>query len=43
MRLTTEIVVEEILDAWFKTEYIPNPTDDACLTLLDEIEGDRNS
>jgi ribose 5-phosphate isomerase B len=43
MRLTTEIVVEEILDAWFKTGYIPNPTDDACLTLLDEIEGDRNS
>jgi ribose 5-phosphate isomerase B len=40
MRLTTEIVVTEILDAWFETEYIPNPTDDACLTTLAEIEKD---
>jgi ribose 5-phosphate isomerase B len=40
MRLTTEIVVTEILDAWFATKYIPNPTDDACLTTLAEIEKD---
>lgn len=38
MRLTTEIVVGEILDSWFKTEYIPNPTDDACLAMLAEID-----
>jgi ribose 5-phosphate isomerase B len=40
MRLTTEIVVVEILDAWFNTEYTPNPIDDACLATLAAIEED---
>jgi len=38
MRLTSEIVAQEILKAWFSTSYQPNPTDDACLAMIKEIE-----
>ena len=38
LRLTSEVVAKEILDAWFATAYQPNPTDDACLAMVEEIE-----
>ena len=38
MRLTSEIVAGEILNAWFGTQYSPNPGDDACLTSLAELD-----
>jgi ribose 5-phosphate isomerase B len=38
MRLTTEVVVEEILEMWFSTSYQPNPGDEACLALLREMD-----
>ncbi|MGD2027803.1 MAG: RpiB/LacA/LacB family sugar-phosphate isomerase [Anaerolineales bacterium] len=42
MRLTSEIVLEEILEAWFETHYEPNETDEACLTMIDEMDDKRN-
>ncbi len=41
MRLTTDAVAKEILQAWFGTAYQPNPTDDACLALLAEMDAER--
>lgn len=38
MRMTSEVMVKEILDMWFETSYQPNETDDACLSIIDEIE-----
>ncbi len=38
LRLTSDILVEEILEAFFGTEYRPNPEDDACLALVRELE-----
>jgi ribose 5-phosphate isomerase B len=38
MRLTSEIIAGEILDTWFNTEYIPNPGDNACLAVLEELD-----
>lgn len=38
MRLTSEIVIAEILDSWFGTAYISNPTDDACLAMLEKMD-----
>lgn len=38
LRLTSEVVVKEILEAWFGTVYQPNPTDDACLAMIAELE-----
>ncbi len=38
MRLTTDALAREILNAWFETSYQPNPTDDACLRLIDELD-----
>ncbi|MCS6993132.1 MAG: RpiB/LacA/LacB family sugar-phosphate isomerase [Anaerolineales bacterium] len=38
MRLTTDALAKEILDSWFATSYQPNPTDDACLQLIDELD-----
>lgn len=38
LRLTSEVVAKEILEAWFSTGYHPNPEDDACLAQLAEIE-----
>lgn len=38
MRLTTDALAKEILDAWFGTSYQPNPTDDACLQMIAELD-----
>lgn len=38
LRLTSEAVAREILQAWFNTSYQPNPTDDACLKLIEELD-----
>lgn len=38
LRLTSEAVAREILQAWFNTFYQPNPTDDACLKLIEELD-----
>lgn len=43
MRLTSEIILEEILEAWFETHYIPNENDEACLTMIDELDDQRNA
>ena len=41
MRLTSEIVLEEILEAWFETEYEANETDEACLQMIDQMDDSR--
>ncbi|GAB4420960.1 MAG: RpiB/LacA/LacB family sugar-phosphate isomerase [Anaerolineales bacterium] len=38
MRRTSDVMLKEILDMWFSTSYQPNPTDDACLRIIAEIE-----
>ncbi len=38
LRTTSEAIAKEILDAWFKTAYAPNPTDDACLEQVNELD-----
>jgi len=38
LRLTSEAVAREILQTWFNTSYQPNPTDDACLKLIEELD-----
>jgi ribose 5-phosphate isomerase B len=38
MRLTSPGLAEEILAAWFGTQYRPNPNDDACLDELQKME-----
>ena len=38
LRLTSEVVAREILDAWYKTSYQPNTEDDAALAQVEEIE-----
>ena len=38
LRLLSEALTMEIIDAWFGTTYEPNPEDDACLAQLQEIE-----
>ena len=38
IRRTSEIMVREILEAWFNTSYQPNPEDDACMLGLQAIE-----
>jgi ribose 5-phosphate isomerase B len=38
LRLTTPALAKEILEAWFTTSYQPNPTDDACLALIDSLD-----
>ena len=38
LRRTSETVAIEIIEAWMATAYVPNPEDDACLTLLGDIE-----
>lgn len=42
MRLTSEILLEEILTAWFKTSYQPNPTDESCLKMIEQLDKQRN-
>ncbi len=41
LRLTSDVLVEEILKAFLETEYQPNPEDDACLAMLAEMDADR--
>lgn len=38
LRRTSEVIAGEILEAWRKTSYKPNPEDDACLAAVAEIE-----
>jgi ribose 5-phosphate isomerase B len=38
LRRTSEVLAEEILEAWFESEYEPNEEDDACLSALAEME-----
>jgi len=40
LRLLSEAVTEEIIEAWFSTAYEPNPEDDACLAQIKEIENE---
>lgn len=40
LRLTSEELAREILEAWFQTSYQPNPEDDACLEQVAELERD---
>ncbi len=41
LRSTAQPVAKEILQAWFGTTYQPNPSDDACLRLLNDLEDNR--
>jgi ribose 5-phosphate isomerase B len=41
MRLTSEILLEEILEAWFETQYEPTETDEACLSMIDLMDDQR--
>ena len=41
LRSTAKPVAKEILRAWFGTAYKPNPSDDASLRVLDDLENDR--
>lgn len=41
MRRTSEVVIKEILESWFSHEYIPNPSDDKCLAIVDKLDSDR--
>lgn len=41
MRLTSEVVAKEILEAWFAHQYQPNPTDDACLAQIHALDQAR--
>jgi ribose 5-phosphate isomerase B len=38
LRATSEIVAQEILDAWFSTKYQPTEVDNACLAQVEDIE-----
>lgn len=38
LRTTTPALAKEILEAWLTTEYQPNPTDDACIAMIAELE-----
>ncbi len=38
MRLTSQALAEEILEAWFEYAYQPNPTDDACLAQIEALD-----
>lgn len=42
LRRTSEVIAEEILEAWFSTEYQPNPEDDACIEEVRAIESDHS-
>jgi ribose 5-phosphate isomerase B len=43
LRLTTEALVKEILEAWFNTHYQPNPEDDTCLAMIEVLERSKQS
>ena len=38
MRLTSEIMLEEIFEAWFETQYEPTENDEACLSMIDLMD-----
>jgi len=38
LRRLSQVMAAEILEAWFATNYKPNPEDDACLAQIDELE-----
>jgi len=40
LRLLSEAITEEIIEAWFSTAYEPNTEDDACLAQIKEIENE---
>lgn len=40
LRRVSEPVAREILEAWFSTDYQPNPDDDACLAEIERLERD---
>ena len=42
MRLTSDVVAGEILETWFRTTYQPNPEDDACLAMIQEMDFHRS-
>ncbi len=42
LRSTSEVIAKEILSSWFDTKYEPNPTDDACLAQVNELDGLRS-
>jgi ribose 5-phosphate isomerase B len=41
MRLASEVMAEEILEKWFKTKFVPNETDSACIAMVDELDNLR--
>lgn len=41
LRHTSSAVAVEILDAWFSTTYLPNPTDDACLHKISALDTEK--
>ena len=43
MRTTSDIMAPEILDSWFGTAYEPNPTDEACLQQVAELDSERQT
>ena len=43
MRRTSEIIAQEILEMWFKTVYIPNDTDDACIAMIHQLDATRDN
>ncbi len=43
LRTTSEVVAREILDTWFNTAYQPNPTDDACLAEIEQLDKEYRS
>lgn len=43
LRRTSAVMAEEILDMWFKTSFIPNDTDNACLAQLDAMESNHET
>ena len=38
LRRVSEVIAGEILEAWFSTNYLPNPDDEICLAQLDQLE-----
>jgi ribose 5-phosphate isomerase B len=43
LRTTTPALADEILVKWFSTAYEPNPTDDACLAQIEELDARRQA
>ena len=38
LRRMSEVMAKETLEAWFSTDYVLNPEDDACLNEVEQIE-----